>query len=60
MKYPTLQEVSKADHYRICQWWRFLASPMTDEEKAVIDAIALRYSKGGGMIPEISKSIGLG
>ena len=60
MKYPTLEEVSKADHYHICEWWRFLASPMTDAEKSVIDAIALRYSQGGGMTPAISKSIGLG
>lgn len=70
MKYPTLEDVEKANHRQLCVWWRFLPSPgMGDagkptfdealtREMAVMKRLEERYNAAGGMTPEISKSIG--
>ena len=55
---PTIEEIEKADREQICRWWRFLGSPMTDEEVIVMNRIAERFDEVGGFTPEISKRIG--
>ena len=58
--YPTMDEVNAADRYAVCRWWRFLKSPDTSEQVAIMDRIAFRYKELGGFTPEISKDLGCG
>lgn len=72
MKYPTLDEVEKADIVMLCRWHRFLRSPGisalddgTDDfearmviEKPIMDRIEQRVKEQGGFTPAISKEIG--
>ena len=55
---PAMEQVENADREQICRWWRFLASPITDEEVKVMDRIAERFKEVGGFTPAISKRIG--
>ena len=58
MNYPTLEEVEEADRLQIAWWYRFLASPRTDEQVIIMNALVERFKKLRGMTPEISKKIG--
>jgi hypothetical protein len=71
MKYPTLDEVERADHLQICTWLRRLPSPglsavdnpqlfaaTLKAEASVMSRIADRNRDFGGFTPEISKQIG--
>lgn len=58
MTYPTLEEVESATRYQLARWYRFLPSPTTDAEVAVIRRIVARFNELGGMCPAISKGIG--
>ena len=74
MKYPTLEEVEKADRVQLARWYRFLQSPGTSavtesravsevvlgREGIVMDRIAERFKAMGGFTPAISKEIGWG
>jgi hypothetical protein len=59
-KYPTPKEIEKASHEQICRWRRFLPSPATDEQVAVLERIEERFKHYGGFTSEISKKIGWG
>jgi hypothetical protein len=71
MKYPTLEQVNQATHYRICFWYRFLPSPgssatnrsreefekLMAEEVIVMNAICDKLKEFGGFTPQISKML---
>ncbi len=58
MKYPTIDEVNKADRVQLAKWTRFLPSPETHDEIEIINRIGERFKQLGGMTPIISKKIG--
>ena len=70
MKYPTMDEVDRADRFQLARWYRFLPSPGSESvdratfqsdmesERAIADRICARFDELGGMTPEISKAIG--
>ena len=55
---PTLEQVEKANREQLAKWYRFLPSGDTKEQRRVLDRIAERFKKLGGMTPELSKKIG--
>jgi hypothetical protein len=57
--FPTMDQVEKASHEQLGRWYRFLLAETAEEEK-VMDRIAVRFKKLGGMTPDISKRIGHG
>ena len=57
--FPTMDQVEKASHEQLGKWYRFLLAETAEEEK-VMDRIAVRFKKLGGMTPEVSKRIGHG
>lgn len=59
LDFPTMNQVMKASHEDLARWYRFLL-PNDKEQQAVLDKIADRFKKLGGMTPEISKRIGHG
>lgn len=72
MKYPTMEEVEKADHKQLSRWYRFLPSPgrsaigksheefykFLGQESLVLERIVLRFKDLGGWNPELSKEVG--
>ena len=56
--YPIIEQVENASRYQVCEWYRFLPSPCSDNEVKVMDKIVERFKKLGGFTPEISKSLG--
>lgn len=60
MKYPTMEEVERADRLQLARWYRFLPSPQGRGRIKIIDRICERFEELGGMTPEISKAIGWG
>jgi len=58
MNYPTLEQVEKANHYNLCEWYRFLSSPITDSQVQIMNRICERCKAGGGFTPVISKELG--
>jgi hypothetical protein len=58
MKYPTKEEIKKADREQICRWHRFLPSPINTTEHELSSIIFARYNELGGFTPELSKKIG--
>lgn len=70
MKYPTIDEIKKADRVELARWYRFLGSPgikyagkpefkeKMKEEAEKMDLIIKRFNEIGGFTPEISKQIG--
>jgi hypothetical protein len=59
LEFPTMDQVMKASHEDLARWYRFLLAN-DKEQQAVLDKIADRFKKLGGMTPEISKRIGHG
>jgi hypothetical protein len=59
LEFPTLDQVMKASHEDLARWYRFLL-PNDKEQQDILDKIADRFKKLGGMTPEISKRIGHG
>jgi hypothetical protein len=58
-EFPTIGQIMKASHEDLARWYRFLL-PSGNEQQAILDKIAERFKKLGGMTPEISKRIGHG
>ena len=58
--FPTMDQVEKASHEQLAWWYRFLPSGDTPEQKKIMDRMAERFEKLGGMTPELSKRIGHG
>lgn len=50
---PSMEEVEKAGREQICRWYRFLPSPITEEEMKIMDGIAEKFKEVGGFTPEI-------
>jgi hypothetical protein len=59
LDFPTIAQVEKATHEDLARWYRFLLAD-GKEQQAILDKIADRFKKLGGMTPEISKRIGHG
>jgi len=59
LEFPTMDQVEKASHEDLARWYRFLLAS-GKEQQAILDKIADRFKKLGGMTPEISKRIGHG
>ena len=67
-KYPTMEEVEKAEKHRLAFWYRFLSSPgslyigennfeeMLKEEHKILLRIIERFNALGGFTPELSKT----
>jgi hypothetical protein len=53
-----MADVEKASREELAKWYRFLPSGDTKEQQRVLDRIAERFKKLGGMTPELSKKIG--
>ena len=58
-QFPTAEEIDKADVEQLAKWYRFLL-PETPEQKKLMDRIADKFKKAGGMTPALSKKIGYG
>ena len=58
--FPTMEQVEKASHEQLARWYRFLPSGDTAEQKKIMDRMAERFKKMGGMTTEMSKRIGHG
>lgn len=58
--FPTKEQVEKATHEELARWFRFLPEGDTPEEKKLLDRIAERFEKLGGMTTALSKKIGRG
>jgi hypothetical protein len=59
LDFPTIEQVEKATREDLARWYRFLL-PNDKEQQAILDKIADRFKKLGGMTPEISRRIGHG
>ena len=57
---PTLEQVEKASREQLAKWYRFLPSGETPQQQKVVDRIAVRFKKMGGMTKELSQRIGYG
>lgn len=58
MNYPTLEEVNRADKKQLAIWYRFLPSPVNEDQVKIIDEIILSFHNKGGWTPELSKEVG--
>jgi hypothetical protein len=58
--FPTMAQVEAADRDQLACWYRFLAAGDSAEHQKIMDRIAARFEKLGGMTPQLSKKIGLG
>ncbi|HUN60730.1 MAG TPA: hypothetical protein VMU53_02015 [Candidatus Sulfotelmatobacter sp.] len=57
--FPTAIQVEHASREQLAKWYRFLLAS-NKEEQVILDKIAERFKKLGGMTPEISSRIGHG
>jgi hypothetical protein len=58
-EFPTLEQVEKADKEQLARWYRFLPSGETVADQKIMERIAERFEKLGGMTAELSKKIGM-
>jgi hypothetical protein len=56
--FPTVEQVEKANHEQPARWYRFLPSGDTKEHQKIMDRIAERFKRLGGMTPALEKKIG--
>ena len=56
--FSTMEQVEKANHEQLARWYRFLPSGDTKEQQKIMDRIAERFKKFGGMTPILEKKIG--
>jgi hypothetical protein len=59
LEFPTTEQVDKASHEELARWYRFLLA-QNDQQQKVVDKIAARFKKLGGMTDEVSRKIGHG
>lgn len=55
--FPTLAEVEAADQEKLAYWYRFLVSPATAKETAIMKRMMARFHAGGGWTPAVSKAV---
>jgi hypothetical protein len=60
VKYPSLEEVDKADLRQLAEWYRHLPVGSTSEHLNVINRVVDRFFDLGGWTPELSKQVGWG
>jgi len=53
-----MEQVEKANHEQLARWHRFLPSGDTKEQQKILNRIAERFKKLGGMTPALEKKIG--
>ena len=58
--FPTMDQVEKASQEDLARWYRFLPTGDSKEEQKIMDRIAEKFKKSGGMTPALSKKIGHG
>ena len=56
--FPTMEQVEKANHEQLARWYRFLPSGDTKEQQKIMDRIAERFKRLGGMTPALERKIG--
>jgi len=56
--FPSMEQVEKADREQLARWYRFLPSGDSREQQRVLDKIAERFKKLGGMTPTLERKIG--
>ena len=57
--FPTIEEVERANKEQLARWYRFLPSGETPADQKIMERIAERFQKLGGMTAELSKRIGM-
>ena len=73
MEYPNIEQVEKADHLQLCEWFFFLPIPYWQKlgrgktkrfvegpvthARHVFDTICKRYYEMGGITPEIKEKL---
>jgi hypothetical protein len=57
--FPTIEEVERAGKEQLARWYRFLPSGETLADQKIMNRIAERFEKLGGMTPELSRQIGM-
>ncbi len=70
MKYPTMEQVQKAERVQLCRWYRWLPpcgheaigepdfETVMRAQAKIISRIYTRFKELGGMTPKISKEVG--
>ena len=58
-KFPTLEDVEKASLEQLARWYRFLEAEGAEQQK-ILDRIADKVKKAGGITPALSHKIGYG
>jgi hypothetical protein len=53
-----MDHVEKVSYEQLAWWYRFLPSGDTPGQKKIMDRMAVRFKKLGGMTPELSERIG--
>jgi hypothetical protein len=43
--YPTFAEIEDSDRVRMCQWYRYLRSPRTNDEADILNTIIVRLKR---------------
>jgi len=56
--FPTMEQVGKANHEQLARWYRILPSGDTKEQQNILNRIAERFKKLGGVTPALEKKIG--
>ena len=57
--FPTLEDVEEADKEQLARGYRFLPSDETEVDREIMERIAVRSDKLGGMTSKLSKKIGM-
>jgi hypothetical protein len=57
MKFPSAAEIEKGNREQIARWYRSLVAT-TPEQRKLLDRIAERFEKMGGMDAALSRKIG--
>ena len=58
-RFPTIEEVERADKEQLARWYRFLPSGEAAADQKIMKRIAQRFEKLRGMTAELSKRIGM-
>ncbi len=56
--FSTMEQVEKANYEQLARWYRFLPSGDTKEQQKIMDRIAERFKRLGGVTPALEKKIG--
>ncbi len=51
--FPTMEQAEEANHEQLARWYRFLPSGNSKEQRKIMDGIAERFKRLGGMTPAV-------